>query len=218
MKLTFAKKLFAAAMTAAALLGAAPAHAAVYNGSWDPAYGSAFASLGWRGDITFSVDSACLTTASAYNACAAGQAQISAVTVEFYDLSAPATTLQSFSFGPLSAVLNGIYLDASKHVIGLDTATFASFTPSITLDGVNGYGFYLKFLESGATLIAAPTGSDLGNCYLSPALCSSSHPSNETKGPGVFLNITAVPEPGSYALFGVGMLGLWVIRRRRHQA
>lgn len=216
MKPTLVKNLFAAALGLVAMLGVNSAQAIVYTGSWDPAYGAAFPDLGWRGDITFTVDASCMLTASAYNPCASALAHVDAVTVEFYELATPATTLESFNFGPLSATLKGVYLDAGMNVIGLKTESFAPFNPSLTLDGLNNFDFYLSFVQSGALLVHVAAGDTLAECVTGGTVCGYSDPSSETAGPGVFLHITPVPEPGSYALFAAGMLGLW-LARRRHQ-
>lgn len=45
---------------AGAALGTGAAQAAAYTGTWDPAYGSAFPKLGWKGTADFYIPDACL--------------------------------------------------------------------------------------------------------------------------------------------------------------
>jgi len=54
------KSARAALMFAAGLAFSAPSQAIIIVGAWDPAFGSAFPELGWRGEAKFFVPDACL--------------------------------------------------------------------------------------------------------------------------------------------------------------
>ena len=70
----------------------APARAVTYVGQWDPAFGSDFPDLGWRGEVSFFVPNACLALTgfvSNANACSGFDMKFLGAEVEFYKVSDP---------------------------------------------------------------------------------------------------------------------------------
>src|SRR5512134_1643547 len=93
---------------AASFAFAAPAHAVIYTGDWDPAFGSAFPDLGWRGDATFFIPDACVGLSGwVFNFGQCSGMKILEAEVEFYSLSDPTeATLETLVFDiPSNAVL-----------------------------------------------------------------------------------------------------------------
>lgn len=156
-----------AILSTAATLGAA--HAAKYTGTWDPAYGDPFTSIGWRGQATFEFEGSCLWTFT--NSCTgSGVANVLEATVEFYDTSvvgdgftdatAPAVAwlswtatnpIKSATFdggGNLTAVVTQ-YLQGGQAVT-LTEAGELSLLPAV--DDLTDYLFYLEFLGDRAQL------------------------------------------------------------------
>lgn len=73
----------------ATLLMTTAADAAIYVGTFDPAFGGNFSGLGWKGEVTFFVPQACLdlgTADSVYDP-ACGSASIQSAQVTLYNLS-----------------------------------------------------------------------------------------------------------------------------------
>lgn len=220
--------LASGAVALAALFGAAsPAQAVVYVGNWDPAFGPIFTNLGFSGTATFSLPSACdgqngvfLNSAPG---CGGGAIQILSASVSFYNLSAPATTLQTLNFTSPGAVTSVSLLTPSPFAGGTQlTGVTSDFSTGVlgtiaeSKFGSNSYKFYLSFTGNTTTLAYT-----LDN--FSSLDCSPSKPNDETCGfstisPVVtFRPLTApIPEPETYALMLAGLGALaYAVRRKR---
>jgi MYXO-CTERM domain-containing protein len=104
----------AAGLTSIASIGTT--HAALYGGSWDPAYGDALPNIGWRATAQLFVPTACganigsgIFTAGSFgegtfgaycnNPSPDGAVELRNVRVEFYNLLNPGPTLQTLLIG-----------------------------------------------------------------------------------------------------------------------
>jgi hypothetical protein len=88
-------------LAAGAALGSGAAQAAAYTGTWDPAYGSPFPNLGWRGEASFYIPDACLLSPDGWlnnsAACSAGAMAITSGHVDLYNVTT-GTEFANFDF------------------------------------------------------------------------------------------------------------------------
>lgn len=204
--------------TAALFGGTGTAQAAIYTGTWDPAYGGIFPNLGWSASAVFDVPSSCLALGSGTNVPVTGPCagfDVLSATVSFYDISNPGAILESFSLDP-DVIVNGINLTGGA-LTGIDTGYFDYFIPSLSIAGGGTYSFSLILYGGNlAQLVYANPQTTSPFCATFPvqgATCGVS------RGPaeGVFTATTPVPEPETLVLMlaGLGALGLSARRRRR---
>ena len=216
----------AGAMCALALSLALPgsAQAVFYAGAWDPAFGPAFPGLGWRGEATFFVPDACLSiegTVTALDPCTTGPGgglKIVSAEMEFYNLAAPATTLETLFFSTPSTLVASVNLSGGEL-----TAVFGLFPyilpTSLSLAGAPTTSFGLGFIGELAISCYYDTSRRTPSIVIPPAGsvgCSEL----ETPDGSPFLKFTrvsAVPEPSVLLLLAGAALGLaGAARRRRH--
>ena len=218
----------AGAMCALALSLAVPgsAQAVFYAGAWDPAFGPAFPGLGWRGEATFFVPDACLSiegTVTAGDACTTGPGgglKIVSAEMEFYNLAAPATTLETLYFSTPSTVVLSVNLSGGEltAVVG----AFPYILPtSLSLAGAPTTSFGLGFLGELAVSCyydrsKEPRSFSLG--IPGGFVGCSSLETPDGSGPFLkFTRVSAVPEPSVLLLIAGAVLGLAGAARRRRR-
>jgi hypothetical protein len=206
--------LSAALLGAAATLGSiGPAQAAVYTGSWDPAYGSIFPSLGWQASAVFDVPDACEASDGfkLITGPCAGFDVLSAQ-VRLYDIAAPGTILGTYALDT-NVPITGITI-AGGDLAGVDSSFFGSFVPLLPIAGGGEYSFSLiLFGGTKAQLIYAKPAGTSPTCSnpLTPVLGASCGVSANA-ATGVF---APVPEPETYALMLAGLGAIVFTARRR---
>lgn len=202
---------------AATFGGTGTAHAALYTGTWDPAYGGIFPSLGWSAKAVFDVPSSCLALGSGTNLPVTGPCagfDVLSATVKFYDIANPSTILGSYSLDP-DVIVNGINLSGGA-LTGVDTGYFDYFVPSLSIAGGGTYSFSLILYGGNlAQLVYAHPQTTSPFCASFPvqgAVCGVS--ANPAVGE---FTTAAVPEPETWLLMlaGLGAIGASVRKRRR---
>ncbi len=230
MSVTRFKSLLATtAVASAALFGAAgAAQAAVYTGSWDPAFGAPVTDLGWSATATFQVDDSCLAQATgnyfATGACSGFE--VTAFDVTFYSLGDPAGTATTFSI--LSSVpatfVTGIQI-VDNQLTGLrsnyTTGFLAPAGAAFAAAGSGAYAYYMFFdFDSVDAVAANGVRAYMGLTPNDPAYSNTCFNANEqcvlSQNYSLSELTPAIPEPGTYALMlaGLGVLG-FLSRRRR---
>lgn len=228
MKKSMLDKLLGRVALSALLIGSvASAQAAVYTGSWDPAYGAPFTvsdgfgfDLGWRGAASFEVPGACTpgtTGVQVVGASSCGASTLSAF-VQFYDLVDPVVTLEQLDWGGTSssnvgALANLLYNNGQ--LIGFSTSAFDYITDTneyVEPGGSGPLAWSLGFsFNTGITTGA--NGPTLTWGDFCDGLCSTG--TNDPRIPIDFV-VTQIPEPGSLALVTAALAGVgWASRRRR---
>ena len=210
-----------AALSVVAAVGlVGPAQAAVYAGTWDPAYGSIFPSLGWGATATFDVPDSCLASDGVkllVGSCAGFSVLTAQVT--FYNFATdpnPATSpvLESFNLNT-SVIVNGITV-AGGQLSGVGTGYFDDFVPSggsASIAGGGDYAFSLILLgDNKAQLIYATPASASPDCAFVPVERTQCGISQQA-AVGTFTAV--VPEPQTYALLLTGLAAVGFAARRR---
>lgn len=214
MALRFAARLnraHAALLVAAGLACAAPAQAAVFQGSWDPSFGSAFPDLGWRGEADFFVPDACLAQSGwvfNFESCSAFGMKILSAEVEFYKLSDPTNLLfqETLAFDVPSSLVLSMNIDDGllAGVLG----TFLYSRPS-TLPLAGGpYTDFVLFFEGDIArmgFVSDPPDGPKTRGF------SDRHPSDGSP----FITFRLIPEPGMPSLLLLAVVGLGFSLRRR---
>jgi len=220
------------AAAAGAMLG--PANAAVYTGNWDPAYGTPFPNLGWRGEATFVIPDICGTPATLSVFACPGMALLDA-TVEFYDTTvagpapALATLLWPVAAGPnppaplfQATFLGGMLNSVQSGYLG------PGLVPASSFAGIDNYEFHLEFLPTGARLTHYQSGLEsslsVQQCAMAAEgteyekYCGFSNSNGEGERMTFALaTVAAVPEPQSYALMLSGLVAAGIASRRRRR-
>jgi len=212
----------AAAVTALGFAGAAQA-IVVYKGNFDPAYGSAFPQLGWRGEVFFNLASpSCLSLSTGWHGASGACAMsVQSGTLEFYNVANPIPTVESFVLGTGASIYQ-VYINGGV-LTGIESGFFAPIVP-VTPGGqaIAGNGntwFHLKFLYDNPHIANTPTVqlySTLGlvdpGCLKDSPPCAGGKSDNQAT-----LTLTLVPEPETYALMlaGLGVVGFMARRARR---
>ncbi len=205
-----------AAVVAFAALAAAPAHAIYYVGDWDPAFGSDFPELGWRGQAKFFVPDACLAIDGWVfngNACSGLGMQLVSAEVEFYKLSDPTNTAfqETLQFDVASSAVVAMELE-DGHLTGVLGSFLYSRPSTLPIAGGPYTDFVLFFEIDLARLFYVSSPPD----EHPTAGFSERHPADGSP----FINFRTVPEPGVVGLLSAAMLGLVLLRaaRRRREA
>jgi hypothetical protein len=220
MKTQIKQAVVGAAIFVAATLGVVtPAQAAIYTGHWDPAFGGTiFPDLGWKGSGHFDVPAACLGMSGSFSnltsPCGGGDMKVLDAKLEFYNSTtdpAGSTVLQTLNLNP-SVFVNGMTLlttGSVTNLLGVDTGFFQPVQG--TIPEAHNFFFHLVLRGDEAFLVYTDNAVDSPSCAIfSPA------------GPDCGISMTpahavftpAIPEPSTYALFGVGLAALWSLRRR----
>ncbi|MBV9890644.1 MAG: hypothetical protein JO090_07150, partial [Rhizobacter sp.] len=121
-------------LTTAATLGlAGSANAAVYTGTWDPAYGGIFPDLGWKASALFNVPDACLAIGNGSNVPIAGPCSgfdVLNAQVSFYSShDSTETVVQSYTLDP-HVIITGIDIAGGK-LVGVDSGFFNFFVSNL---------------------------------------------------------------------------------------
>lgn len=166
MNAPFINALASSAIAAAALLGAAsPAHAIVYVGSFDPAFGAIFQNLGWRGSAEVVLPDACNgQTGTFLNlsdlACGSGNFLTQKAKVEFYALNdTNKATIETLNFGKIGTV-QSVKLDTqggdrtSTALTGVTTTYSYGIVGTSTeaMDNNKSFNFFLRFTDGVASM------------------------------------------------------------------
>ena len=206
-----------AVLSIAATLGlASSANAAVYSGSWDPAYGGIFSSLGWKASATFDVPDACLGQSDGsytISGSCAGFTLLSAE-LDFYNNSLdsnPDTSpvVESFLLGT-GVQIYGLDI-AGGQLSGVSTNFFSSVVPGASASIAGGGLYAFSFVLDGATaqLLYTKVGASTVCRTETAGVCGYS----ATAPMGTFT--PAIPEPETYALMLAGLAALGFVARRR---
>lgn len=225
-------------MTSAALLGcAASTQAAIFVGTWDPAYGAWFPNLGWEGESQFFIPDACVVSNGTVTqgGCAgmsAGVAQVNLYALDNISLN------ETLNFNQLVNVSSMIF--AGGLLTGVNADFFAPEVASLGAAGGGQFEFSLRFSTDGARLfhldleaerhingngighIEHGNGNGYGHygaCPFPPSLTSNTQSCgfSDTYGLMRFSLVRSVAEPQAVALLlaGLGALGFTARRRRR---
>lgn len=180
-----------------ALFAAGQAQAVQFVGRWDPAFGSFFPELGWRGEATFFVPDACLALDGWVlnsNSCSGFDMAIVSAEVEFYKLSDPANPAfhETLHFDVPSPLVGSMKIEDGMLAGVLGTF---GYTRASTLPLAGGpYSEFLLFFENDIARLAFTYDPPEGRTVYGVS------DRQAPNGDRPFMTFSVVPEPGSLAL------------------
>lgn len=189
-----------------ALLGLADAaRATLVVGTWDPAYGSPFPNLGWRGSAKFTIDDSCLGFAGTVLVPSVGcTIGVLEAKVELFNNGAPGATLDTLDFSGITTV-NSLFVDTGK-VKGFDLSFSGRLSSGILEADYFGNPAYFA-------LEMSYTGSqEIARLYFSDSAAGPLLGVNENNA---IAAVATIPEPASYALVLLALAGAAATTRRR---
>lgn len=202
----------AATLAVASMCGiASPAKAVIWSGAWDPAFGSDFPDLGWRGEATFFLPDACLAEQGwvfNFESCSSFGMKILSAEVEFYKLSDPSNTAfhETLSFDvPSSAVLS---MNLDDGVLTGVLGTFLYSRPSTLPIAGGPYTDFVLFFEDNLARMGYVSDPPEG-----PKTRGFSDKSPADGSP--FITFRVVPEPGVWSILLLSAAALLLMRRGR---
>lgn len=182
------------------------ADAAMFVGTFDPAFGPAFPRLGFSGTATFEISEACLAQTGF---CTAEPIDMLSATVTLYDLLNPANSDQlSFGFTPLVNVYTqaGRPFGVNSPVIGPDSGFLGDGNDGLIYSGSIFLQFQLQ--DFGGEGLGVPSAFIFA-CPASSPQCSSEDAIRSNRAV-----LSFVPEPGSAALLLIALAASTRLRRR----
>ena len=190
---------------------APPANAAIWSGAWDPAFGSAFPDLGWRGEATFFLPDACLAEQGwvfNFESCSSFGMKILSAEVEFYKLSDPTNPAfhETLSFDVPSSAVMSMKLDNGV-LIGVLGSFLYSRPSTLPIAGGPYTDFVLFFEDDLARMgyVSDPPEGQRTSGF------SDKNPSDGSP----FITFRAVPEPGIWSLILLAAAAIPLTRRSR---
>jgi hypothetical protein len=205
-------RTIASAIAVASLFAfAGPARAAIWTGAWDPAFGSAFPDLGWRGEASFFLPDACQAEEGwvfNFESCSGSGMKILSAEVEFYKLSDPTNVAfqETLSFNiPSSAVLS---MRIENGVLAGVIGTFLYSRPSTLPIAGGPYTDFVLFFEDNLARMGFVSDPQEGQ---RTSGFSDKNPSDGTP----FITFRAVPEPATWTLLLLGAVAGLSLRRGR---
>ena len=201
---------------AATFGGTGTAHAALYTGSWDPAYGAFFPGLGWSAKAVFDVPASCLAINGNYLPVSGNCAgfDVLSAQVSFYNTADPGTNLGTYNLDT-DVTVTGIDI-AGGALTGVYTDHFDYFIPSLGLAGGGMYSFSLILYGGNLAQLIYANPQTASPFCATIAVPGETCGMSENPAVGVF-TATPIPEPETFLLMlaGLGAIGLSARKRRR---
>jgi hypothetical protein len=239
------KTLLCGALAGFGLLAALPpAEAATARVRFTPPYGNPFPDLEWFGEAVID-DGGCAATGTVLNLGGACDGDLSFVsaTLNFSDVTSPSTILASYSLtGSYVAAIQRTSTDPADWT-AVYSAPFSPVKGTIdqtkyngtdqawfSLIFVGGYAQLIWFDENPGNALVQPVPTapyinwlpalNYASCYLTGTNTNLSWRddcgiSSNLDSKGATLNVTAVPEPSTYAMMFAGLAALVFVARRR---
>jgi len=193
---------FAAVLLLFGLAALTPARAISFVGKWDPAFGSAFPDLGWRGEARFFVPDACLDESGWIlnsASCSDFGMRIVSAEVEFYSLTDPTNSAlqETLLFNIPSPAVVSMELEDGL-LAGVYGTFLYSRSSTLPIAGGPFTDFVLFFEGDLARMLYVSDPPDAKKTF--------GFSDREAADGSPFMTFSVVPEPSSLSLIALGLL------------